>query len=162
MTRAGRAAVRLDGMRQLLVYGFPPGASFQGQLVGALERLESGGTLRVVDALFVVSDAESGEVAAIDLREHSASAALGRMLSFRLDERERRKATERALEADAVRDLAATLEPGAAVAALLVEHVWAGALEDAVARSGGAALLDRRVDAEALADVRADLVAAAR
>jgi hypothetical protein len=162
MTRAGRATVRLGGMRQLLVYGFAPGASFQGQLVGALERLESGGTLRVVDALFVVSDAETGEIAAIDLQQRSASAALGRMLSFRLDERERRKATERALAAGAVRDLAATLEPGAAVAAVLVEHVWAGALADAVARTGGAALLDRMVDAEALADVRADLVAAAR
>jgi hypothetical protein len=162
MTREGLAAVRLGSVRQLLVYGFAPGASFEGGLVGALERLESGGTLRVVDALFVSSDAETGEVAAIDLQGRSASAALGRMLSFRLDERARRKATDRALAADAVRDLAATLERGAAIAAVLVEHVWAGALEDAVARTGGTGLLDRMVDAEALADVRADLVAAAR
>lgn len=29
-------------MHQLLIYRFGPGAAFQGQLVGALERLESG------------------------------------------------------------------------------------------------------------------------
>ena len=32
---------------QLLVYGFAPGAEFEGQLVGAIERIEHGGTLRV-------------------------------------------------------------------------------------------------------------------
>ena len=31
---------------QLLVYGFAPGAEFEGQLVGAIERIERGGTLR--------------------------------------------------------------------------------------------------------------------
>jgi hypothetical protein len=29
---------------QLLVYGFAPGAEFEGRLVGASERIESGGT----------------------------------------------------------------------------------------------------------------------
>ena len=31
---------------QLLAYGFAPGAAFEGQLVGTIERIESGGTLR--------------------------------------------------------------------------------------------------------------------
>jgi hypothetical protein len=43
--------------RQPLVYRFGPGAAFGGQLVGALERMESGGTLRILDALFVTLEA---------------------------------------------------------------------------------------------------------
>ena len=31
---------------QLLVYGFAPGAEFEGRLVGAIERLESGAECR--------------------------------------------------------------------------------------------------------------------
>ncbi len=42
-----------SGQAQPLVYGFGPGAEFEGRLVGAIERVESGGTLRVLDVLFV-------------------------------------------------------------------------------------------------------------
>lgn len=42
---------RLSTPTQLLVYGFEPGAKFEGRLVGAIERVESGGTLRVLDVL---------------------------------------------------------------------------------------------------------------
>lgn len=38
---------------QLLVYAFGPEGAYEGRLVGALERLESGGALRVLDAVFV-------------------------------------------------------------------------------------------------------------
>ena len=33
---------------QLLVYSFGPDASFEGQLVGALERIEVGGAMRIL------------------------------------------------------------------------------------------------------------------
>jgi hypothetical protein len=67
---------------QLLLYGFEPGAAFQGRLVGAIERIEIGETLRVLDVLFVMRDADTG----------------------------------------GLRPLGDTLEPGGAMAALLVEH----------------------------------------
>jgi hypothetical protein len=146
---------------QLLVYGFGPGADFEGQLVGALERLESGGTLRVLDAVFVRSDAATGEFAAIALEGRSLSTMLGRLLGFRLDPADRRRATERALASDSVRALADTLDPGAAIAAVLVQHVWADVLEDAVSRSGGTSLLDDFVDATTLAERSTQLVTAA-
>ena len=69
----------------LLVYAFPPGATFDGGLVGALERLESGGALRILGALFVQRDADSEEVAAIDLRGRGAGSAVAPLLGFRLD-----------------------------------------------------------------------------
>jgi hypothetical protein len=150
-------------VRQLLLYGFGPDADFEGRLVGALERLESGGALRILDVLFVRRDAESGDIDAVDLHGDGAGGVVAPLLNFRLDEGERRRATERALLADAevVRELGAALEPGAALAAVLVDHVWSSVLEDAVARTGGTLLVNDFVDAAALAELGAELVAAA-
>jgi hypothetical protein len=151
---------------QLLVFRFGPGADFEGRLVGALERIESGGSLRVLDALFVASDAETGEVTAVDLKG-DAGGLVGPLLEFRLDPAARRRATERALDSRASGDdtqvaaqLAKGLEPGAAIAALLVEHRWARALDDAVSRTGGSPLASDFVEATALADLVPALLAA--
>ena len=87
---------------------------------------------------------------------------VGSLLGFRLDEAERRRVTERALRAnDVLGELGAALQPGAALAAVLVEHVWSGALDDAVARTGGTALTSDFVDATALAELAAELMAGA-
>ena len=147
--------------RQLLVYGFGPDSDFAGHLVGALERIEGGGALRIADALFVVSDPETGEIAAVELGGRRMDAMVASLLEFRLDMDKRRRLTETALGADTVRMLADALEPGTALVAVLVEHVWAGALEDAVARTGGGLLADRLVDAPALAHLSQDLLATA-
>jgi hypothetical protein len=152
---------------QLLVYRFGPEASFEGQLVGALERAEAGGALRVVEALFVGRHPETGEVVAFDERAGGEGFAAG-ALGFRLDERERGTATERAVGEDAsgtasvLKEIAQTLEPGEAVAAVLLEHRWAAPLLDAVGRTGGRQLANEFVDAERFADVSAKLLAAAR
>ncbi len=146
---------------QLLVFGFGPEAEFEGRLVGALERIESGGALRIRDALFVGADPETGELVAVERR---GDAAIIGLLGFRLDARERRRSTERALASpsgDLVRRLGAALKPGCSLAAILVEHAWASALEDAVARSGGSSLHDARVDSTALDAHAAELLAAA-
>jgi hypothetical protein len=133
---------------QLLMYGFGPDADFEGRLLGALERLESGGTLRVLDTLFLHIDAETGELSAVSL--HGGDRLVAPLLEFRLDPAARRRATRKALRGGAVDKLAGTLQPGSAIAAVLVEHVWAGALEDAVSRTGGTPLASELVDATAL------------
>jgi hypothetical protein len=56
----------------------------------------------------------------------------------------------------------AELAPGAAIAAVLVEHTWARALEDAVAQSGGTPASSGFVDAAALSELMPQLVAATR
>lgn len=151
---------------QLLVYGFGPDADFEGQLVGALERIESGGALRILDALFVGRDGETGELVAIDMRAGRVGGSVASLLGFRLDPVERRRATERTLAGksnvpgDTLRELGEELEPGAAVAAVLVEHVWAKALEEAVSRIGGTPLASEFVDATGLAELAARLRAA--
>jgi hypothetical protein len=150
---------------QLLVYRFGAGADYEGRLVGALERIESGGALRVVDALFAASHPETGELQAISLR--AAGSSVATLVTFRLDPAARRKATARAMDpdhsgiaAETMRELADALEPGAAVAAVLVEHVWAAALSDAVSRSGGTSVSDEFVQATALGEVTPTLLAA--
>ena len=139
--------------RQLLVFGFDADAAFEGQLVGALERVESGGAVRILDVLFVAADEATGDTVAINLKGGTGG-LIAKLLDFRLDPAARRKATERALGGDAsgdmagvLRELGTALEPGAALAAVLVEHEWARALEDAVSRVSGRPLATEFVEA---------------
>jgi hypothetical protein len=154
---------------QLVVWGFGPDADFEGRLVGALERIETGGMLRIVDAIFVSSDPDSGELLAVDLKGDSSAGKVAPLLSFRLEPAERRRATERALRphgsglpAEALRELGMALPPGESIVALLVEHEWAGALNDAVSRTGGTVVGNGFVEATALTELAPDLLAAAK
>ena len=143
--------------RQLLVFGFDANAAFEGQLVGALERMESGGALRILDVLFVAADEATGELIAIDL-QGGTGGLTAKLLDFRLDPAgRRRKGTS-----ELARDLGAALQPGTALAAVLVEHIWSRALDDAVSRVGGRSLASDFVDASRLSELGADLLRAAR
>jgi hypothetical protein len=154
--------------RQLLAFGFGAGAAFEGQLVGALERLESGGALRILDVLFMAADEATGELFAIDLQGGSGGLT-AKLLDFRLDPATRRRASERSLDEDApgdtarlMRDLGKTLEPGSAVAMVLVEHVWVHVLGDAVSRVGGRTLATEFVDAAKLSELAPELLSKLR
>jgi hypothetical protein len=143
---------------QLLLYRFGPDAEFEGRLVGALERIESGGALRIIEALFVRSDDETGELDAVAVRGDGTGRIVAPLLDFRLDPAKRRRTSERALAGDRgtmLRNLAAELQPGEAMAVLLVDHAWARALEDAVARTGGTPVTSEFVDVTGLAELSA-------
>ncbi len=140
---------------QLLVYRFGADAGFEGHLVGALERIEAGGALKVLDVLFVGREV-SGDVVAIDLHGSRAGGMVAPLLSFRLDAEERRRSTRRASNgphAELIEALGAGLEPGDALAVVLIGHAWAHALEDAVRRTGGTALVNSLVDGASLTEV---------
>ena len=152
---------------QLLVYAFGPDARFEGRLAGALERMESGGALRILEALFVRNDPETGELTAVDLRSRGAGSMVLPLVGFRLDQAERERASKRTLDADdglgdTLRRLGTDLAPGAALAAVLVEHTWARALEDAVSASGGTRRSREFVDAASLGELADVLLAAGR
>jgi hypothetical protein len=103
--------------------------------------------------IFVRRD-EDGVLSAFAHRGNTAGGIAGPGLEFRLDEAERRRATERALAGAAgsgVRELGDELAPGGAVAAVFVEHRWLADLSDATERTGGVAVSSGFVDAEALA-----------
>jgi hypothetical protein len=121
--------------------------------------------MRILEALFVKRDAGSGELAVIDLKGNVSGGIVTRLLDFRLDPAERRRATERALGgggAVTLQELGRALEPGSGVAAVLIEHVWMTAVEDAVGRIGGTPVVNDFVDAATLGDAGPDLLAAIR
>lgn len=141
-------------VRQLIVFRFGPEASFEGGLLGAAERIESGMSLRLLDALFVRRDSESGELEAISTGSGGASGVASAVLDFRLDPAARTATSERTLsEWPEVAELGDSLQPGEAIAALLVEHRWAQAFGEAVQRMGGDARHVDFVDAAALRDL---------
>jgi hypothetical protein len=158
----------LAARAHLLIYEFGLGASFEGRLVGVLERIQAVGEPRVLDGLFVANESDTGELVAIDLRSGSAEGEVARLLTFRLDAGARRHATKRALSgsgsvpADIVRGVARTLKPGSALLALLIERPEWRELGDAVARSGGSMVSAELVESSSLAELAPRLMAAVR
>jgi len=151
----------------LRVYRFEAGAVFEGGLVAAIERLELDSERALLDALFVRRDAASGELEAVDLGTGHAEGTFASLLDFRLDPGRRRALTERTLSErrggvppELIGALAATLDAGAAIFALLQTGPSAEVLEDAVARCGGERVADEPVEARALAQVEPKLRAA--
>jgi hypothetical protein len=151
----------------LLIYEFPPRATFEGHLVGALERMEAAGESRVLDGLFVANDTETDEqLAAIDLHSGSPADEVARLLTFRLDPGARRDATAKTMSGsgsvppDVVRDIGRELKPGCAMLALLVEGPEHQDLQDAVARTGGRTMSTGPVERSSLAELAPELLAA--
>ena len=153
----------------LRVYRFDPGAVYEGGLVGAVERMKLGRDTKLLDALFVTHDPGSGGLAAVDLASGGAGGTFASMLDFRLDARRRRAITERTLAEHRggvprplIEAVAATLEAGAAILAVLHTGGTPTVLDDSVARAHGRLLAADPVDARALADAGAQLLAAVR
>ena len=147
---------------QLRTYRFPAGTRFEGGVVGAFERmeLEAGGLL---DALFVMRDADTGELDAVDRATGAAGGSVSAMLDFRLDPARRRKVTERTrrphqggVPVRMIDAIGAALDPGEAVLELLVTR-WPSELEREVERSGGRLVAAEWVQASMLGDLRREL-----
>ena len=152
---------------QLRVYRFDPGTVFEGGLVGAFERMKLGLDTKLLDAVFVTHDPGSGGLAAVDLASGGAGGTFASMLDFRLDAGRRQAVTERTLAEHRggvprplIEAIAATLEAGAAIVALLHTGGAPTVLDEAVARSDGRLIADDLVDARALADAGPQLLAA--
>ena len=76
------------------------------------------------------------------------------LLSFRLDPNKQREITERTRASEAgaeILALAERIEPGGALLALIIEHVWLATLGDAVSRAGGTAVAGEAVYADSIA-----------
>ena len=82
---------------QLLVYSFGPDASFEGAAVGALERIEVGGSMRILEALFVRRDATRRAQRGRPPRPRPGGGMTAPLLDFRLDAAARRRTTAKAL-----------------------------------------------------------------
>jgi hypothetical protein len=150
---------------QLLVYRFAASARLEGHLVGALERMEAGGALKILDLLIVGSDPATGERFAIGMPRGGAGGIVASLLGVRLDATERRALTRRTLAAGGARAeladaLVDALPAGAAAVALLIAHEWERRLGDAVARTGGTELHTAFVEHTALTSLAPEVIEA--
>ena len=152
----------------LRVYRFDPGAVFEGGLVGAIERMQLSRDTKLLDALFVTHDPTSGGLAAVDLASGSAGGTFASMLDFRLDAGRRQAITQRTLAEHPggvpralIEALAATLQDGAAIIAVLHSGAVPTVLDEAVARARGRLIANDPVEAQALAHAGPQLLTAA-
>lgn len=149
--------------RQLLMYRFGAESELQGRLVGAFERMESGGAIRILEVLFVGKLSDSDELTALKEVSRGAGSLIAPLLDFRLDPARQRRATDAVLGTeglgDVVRELGAALAPGEKIVAVLAEHSWAQALSDAVSSAGGSPATEDFVEAGSLVELGPVLVA---
>ena len=134
---AGMSELAQIGPVQLMSVGFEPGANFEGRIADELARLESEGTIRVLDLLFVARDTDSDELVVLEHQEESMGAVVGALLGLRLDDaRGRLRAFVRDDRGARSRRWGNRSHTAARRALLLIEHVWARGLEARDSRRG--------------------------
>jgi len=169
---SGKSKTVTVGPVQLMVIGFPE-PDFTGEIIAELDRLREHKFVRVIDALVVQKD-DDGNLTAVqasDLSQEEATALgtiAGALVGFGYggDEAVVAGAELGAAEMedghlipDAEVWYVADAIPNGSVAAILVlEHLWAIPLRDAIVNAGGIALADEWIHASDL--VAAGLAAA--
>jgi len=126
--------------------------SFRGEIVEELTRLREHDVIRLIDALAVQKDADGSLVALrwSDLSIEEAEglgATIGALLGLGFAGEEGMQAGAIAgaeagsdghlIDDNELWDVADSIQPGNAAALVLIEHVWAIPLRDAIARAGG-------------------------
>jgi DNA-binding CsgD family transcriptional regulator len=152
----------MPGPLQVIAVSFSPGSDFQARVLVEVDRLQGRGVLRLLDVIFVAKNADGTiEPVVVGGDDDDLGALLSSVLPLggaRIVEPTGDIGSSGFALADA-RALAESLLPGTALALLLVEHGWAQALFDAVAKSGGALLGEGFLTAEAGLVVGAEVAA---
>jgi hypothetical protein len=131
---------------QFIAVGFPEDATYEGRILAQIEKIEVSGSLRVLDVLFVRKDPATGELQTIDVQSDELQALAGTQ-SLAVSRR----------EIDSVGD---ELAPGQAAGMILVEHVWARDLAEAIESTGGGVLAQGLLGSAALEEIVAELASA--
>jgi hypothetical protein len=133
------------GPVELLFVEFP-GNQFTGEIIPALSKLIDGGTIRVLDLVFVAKDAD-GNAVGIELEELPSESKDA--FSTLVEE------LESLISEEDVEDLAEALEPNSSAAIMLFEHTWTIPFRDAITDSGGRLVARLPITEEALAEIAA-------
>jgi DNA-binding NarL/FixJ family response regulator len=133
---------------QLIALTFRLDTDAESHLLAEVDRIEGRGVLRVLD-MVLVAKGQDGTVEGLEIGDDEDFGSLLAGISpFGAQNGGRATAGNGAAREPAgsgvaaIQDLANSLEPGNAVAFLLVEHLWAGPLVDAVSAVGGALISD--------------------
>jgi DNA-binding NarL/FixJ family response regulator len=138
----------MPGPLQMIALTFRLDVDAESRLLAEVDRIEGRGVLRVLDMIFLAKG-QDGTVEGLEVGDgEDFGSLLAGISPFAAENGSRPAAGNGAAGAPAgsgaatVQALADSLEPGSAVALLLVEHVWAGPLVDAVSAAGGALVSD--------------------
>jgi DNA-binding CsgD family transcriptional regulator len=133
---------------QLIALTFRLDADAESRLLAEVDRIRGRGVLRVLDMVFVARRPD-GTVDGLAVGDdEDFGSLLASVAPFGAENGGGPAAGDGAASGPArsgvaaVQALADSVEPGTAVAFLLVEHLWAGPLVDAVAAAGGALISD--------------------
>lgn len=153
------------GPVQLVAVGFGPEAEFEGRVMAELARLEQTGTVRLLDLLFVLKE-DDGDLVALDYQGEDLGAIVGALLGFEFEGDggvEERASDGHAfgLTREQIEGIGEGLEPGHSAGLMLIEHVWARELKDAIRDAGGVPIAEGFLTPETVALVGAELVAMA-
>lgn len=151
----------MPGPLQVIAVGFSPGSDFQGRILDEVDRLQGKGTMRLLDLLLVAKD-EDGTIEPIVIEgdEEELGALLSSIVPLMgVGARESEDGESSGLDPVDTWALAESLEPGSALAVLLIEHTWAESLFDTIAQTGGAMLGEGFLTADAGLIVGAEVAA---
>jgi hypothetical protein len=143
--------VTLDqlGPVDFLIVEFPADTqNFSGEMAEQLVKLVDAGTIRVIDILILVKNAD-GSVDAMELADLEDLGDL-QVIEAQLAE---------LLAEEDVEHLAAAMDPGTTAGVLIYENVWAAPFASAVRHSGGQLIANGRIPIQAIiAAIEADAV----
>ena len=150
------------GPVHLMSVGFEPGAKFEGRIADELAKLQSEGTIRLLDLLFVARDTDSDELVVLEHQEETMGAVAGALLGLQLDGEQAEGEGSFGMSKAEVEEMGAALPPGGAVGLMLIEHVWARDLKRAIRDAGGSPLGDEVLTPERVAAMEPQLAAMAQ
>lgn len=122
------------GPIEVLMLRFP-GNKFRGEIAPALAELVESGTIRVVDLLFAIKDAD-GELDVLELSDMEGDLSVFAPMTSELAD---------TLTEDDAKMLARSIPNNSSAAILLFENTWAKAFVDAVVRANGEVVLNERI-----------------
>ncbi len=121
------------GPVEYIIIGFP-GNRFNGDMVPALEKLVESGTIRIIDMLFILKDAD-GNIEAFEYEDHPELAGYGSLT----DE------VDGLLNDEDIEMAAEVLEPNSSAAFIVWEDCWAREFAEAALASDGVILAGERI-----------------
>jgi hypothetical protein len=123
-----------------VIIQFPAGQSkFTGEMADELVKLVDAGTIRLIDAIVLVKDAD-GDVDALELSDLDD---LGPLAALEADLAE-------FLAEEDVANLAAAMDPGTVAGVIVYENLWAAPFAVAARRAGGQLIADGRIHSRAI------------
>jgi uncharacterized membrane protein len=155
------------GPVQMIALAFGPDADFEGKIIDELAKLETESTIRILDLLFVLKDADTGELLALDHQGESLGGIAGALLGFEFKDVEAPALPPAngdhafGLSRADIEQVADSLEPGQSAGFLLIEHVWARDLKRAIRDTGGVPIGEGFLTPEMVRAVEPELAAMA-